>query len=373
MIVIASVLAFLVQFVWHVDVPGLSMHGHSHMAGPEQMLVEHSPAGHHETTGLATPSTSATHEHDGHGSITADVPHAHHEVVTGSDARLRPTGQSGTTPNDHDAHLRGMFIAFAVAAGFISWFVQRINRDLESLMRELEQERRRRTDAERLRSLGTLAAGAAHELATPLSTIRLIAGELLHQADTQTLDASTVKADLTDMQAELARCSRILEQMAVRSGDVAASFRAVAPLELANNILQGLPGSGRVRVDTRGAGSMVLPADGVAHAVRSVLKNALQADEGTVELKLERQPNALHVEVRDRGVGMEPAVLARFGEPFFTTRREGDGMGLGAYLTRRVVEDLGGAMRVDSEPGRGTTITLMIPVQSTERSMERSV
>jgi signal transduction histidine kinase len=65
--------------------------------------------------------------------------------------------------------------------------------------------------------------------------------------------------------------------------------------------------------------------------------------------------------VKDRGHGMDAAVLSRVGEPFFTTKSPGRGMGLGLFLARAVVERLGGSLTLESEVGRGTTVTLEVP------------
>jgi two-component system sensor histidine kinase RegB len=68
--------------------------------------------------------------------------------------------------------------------------------------------------------------------------------------------------------------------------------------------------------------------------------------------------------VTDRGRGMSAEVLARIGEPFFTTKPPGRGMGLGLYLARAVFESVGGTLAIDSVPGRGTCITVTMPVDA---------
>src|SRR4029079_10488746 len=78
-------------------------------------------------------------------------------------------------------HLRGMWVAFGVAAGFIVYFLLRVRRALEARESELAESRRAATRQERLASLATLAAGAAHELSTPLATIAVVMKELEHQ------------------------------------------------------------------------------------------------------------------------------------------------------------------------------------------------
>jgi two-component system sensor histidine kinase RegB len=67
-------------------------------------------------------------------------------------------------------------------------------------------------------------------------------------------------------------------------------------------------------------------------------------------------------EIADRGTGIPPELVARVGEPFFTTKPAGQGMGLGVFLARAIVERLGGGLSIRSAPGAGTTATLWLPV-----------
>jgi two-component system sensor histidine kinase RegB len=81
-----------------------------------------------------------------------------------------------------------------------------------------------------------------------------------------------------------------------------------------------------------------------------------------VELRVARREDTLALTVRDRGAGMPPEVLARAGDPFFTTKQPGRGMGLGLFLARSVVERLGGTLELESSPGRGTTVSVTLPI-----------
>ncbi len=96
-------------------------------------------------------------------------------------------------------------------------------------------------------------------------------------------------------------------------------------------------------------------------ALRVLLVNALQATDGEVWLRALCAERAIVVEVQDRGAGISPEVLARIGEPFFTTKDPGQGSGLGVYIARTLAEQLGGALEVVSKPGQGTTARITIP------------
>jgi two-component system sensor histidine kinase RegB len=106
----------------------------------------------------------------------------------------------------------------------------------------------------------------------------------------------------------------------------------------------------------------------VSRALRGVIHNALQAShEGqSVELRVACDAQRCELLVRDSGSGMEPAVLAHAGEPFFTTKEPGRGMGLGLFLTRAVFERLGGSLAIESHTGTGTQVVLSLPTRGAE-------
>jgi two-component system, sensor histidine kinase RegB len=81
-----------------------------------------------------------------------------------------------------------------------------------------------------------------------------------------------------------------------------------------------------------------------------------------VLLLVEATALALRLEVRDYGSGISPEVMLRVGEPFFTTRQPGAGMGLGVFLARSLSEQLGGSFSLTSEPGRGTRAVVQVPL-----------
>jgi two-component system sensor histidine kinase RegB len=116
-----------------------------------------------------------------------------------------------------------------------------------------------------------------------------------------------------------------------------------------------------------------LPVRAVSQALRSLVTNAQDASPAEAEVVIHATARAgvLAVEVVDRGRGMSAEVLARIGEPFFTTKSPGRGMGLGLFLARAVFESLGGAMAIDSREGIGTRITVTMPTDAAARGRTR--
>lgn len=111
-------------------------------------------------------------------------------------------------------------------------------------------------------------------------------------------------------------------------------------------------------------GRVLGPRKGLCQALRNLLKNGLDASppHAPVMVEVEQRGDAVAVEIRDLGSGIPSEVLDRVGEPFFTTKEAGRGMGLGLFVTQAVIERAGGSIKIDSEPGVGTAVTVALPV-----------
>jgi two-component system sensor histidine kinase RegB len=265
-------------------------------------------------------------------------------------------------------HLKGMWIAFTVAAVFIGYFLHKVQRARGRLEEELARARSREARSEKLSALATLAAGAAHELSTPLSIIAVAAKEMERRLS-QSAQSGELLEDAALIREQIERCRRVLEQMAADAGaSLGDGLAVVAVPALLEACREGLAGADAVAVRCdpllRGV-SARLPVRSLAMAVRGLLKNAIEASahEEGIELVARLSSGDLVLDVSDRGSGMTAEVAARAGEPFFTTKPAGKGMGLGLFLAGAVAEHLGGALRVRSQPNEGTTVTVHLPAR----------
>lgn len=264
------------------------------------------------------------------------------------------------------AHVRGTWVAFGLTAVLLVVFLGEMHKALAARERDSEK-------ARRVASLATLAGGAAHELATPLSTIAVVAGELA--ARLKTSGDQALVDDAVLLLQEVMRCKAVLLQMTVDAGAPAGEPSAQTSVaELVTDATAGLP---RVQLKVERDVSLALPKRALTSAVRGLVKNALQADPGVVVVTVDasvgvRSGNGVGVRsgngvgactitVIDQGTGMPASVLARIGEPFFTTKDAGAGMGLGVFLATAVAEQCGGRLAFTSTPGRGTRACLELP------------
>lgn len=261
-------------------------------------------------------------------------------------------------------HLKGMWLAFMVAAVFIGYFVQRVQRALRDREGELARVRALQADHEKLAALATLAAGAAHELSTPLSTIAVVARELATQLDKAGAPATTVD-DAALIRTEVARCRSVLDQLVVDAGATVGDAPTPTPVSKLIELARvGLAQAPAIEADVEPAleARMVrVPPRAMALALHSVLENAQDASTAAVQLRARARGDRVLFEIEDRGPGIDAETLSRVGDPFFTTKEPGRGMGLGVFLTRSVVAQLGGELQIDSTPGRGTTVRLSVP------------
>ncbi len=276
-------------------------------------------------------------------------------------------------------HLKGMWVAFALTAVFIVYFVGRINQDLARHQQTLDSLKEEKSKSEKLASLATLAAGAAHEFSTPLSTIAVAAGEMLHTFKEACPDPDLID-DVKLIRGQVERCKEILFHMSADAGEHLGEAMKEFKLQ---DILDDIEaefgqGLGKRLVINNQAGDMMLymPPRTLRRALRGLVKNGIDASEASqavVHLACHTDRHYLYFEVKDAGVGMDDETLARICEPFFTTKEPGKGLGLGLYLTKTTVEQFGGDLQFESTPGQGTLAIVSLALDRIFRTNQASV
>ena len=264
-------------------------------------------------------------------------------------------------------HLSGMWVGFGVAAFLVALFSGKISELLrkheDSLLRmQIELAKR-----DRLASLGTLAAGAAHELNTPLGTIAVVARELELFATNTALNEA-IAEDSRLIRTEVDRCREILWRMSVQGAQPAAqAAESVEAGELLDDVCREIQQPDRLRVELSspaGTVPLTVPRRAVAQALIALTRNALEASapDSAVRVIARQTGERFQFLISDNGKGMSPNTLRRIGEPFFTTKEPGKGMGLGTFLVRTLAEQLGGHLTFESTPQTGTLATFELPL-----------
>ena len=265
-------------------------------------------------------------------------------------------------------HLSGMWVAFAAAAGLIAHFVSRVSEALARRVSELTEVRAAASRSERLAALFALGAGAAHELATPLGTISTAAGELERTLTVHRSEMTPAVSDYVGIiRGEVDRCTAVLDQLSGRASSASAADTQIALSRLVEDLQYRLGASlaRRLEVSLPVAPQPVnAPAEALRQALVGLLRNAFDASgpDQLVTLRVD-QGVGVRVEVIDRGRGMSAEEAQRAGEPFFTTKPPGAGLGLGLFLARSFADQMGGTLRLRSNPGQGTSVVLDLPAR----------
>ena len=262
-----------------------------------------------------------------------------------------------------DLHVWGMWYGFILSAVCVALFVARLSRRLRSRDRELAALREEALGAERLMALGTLAAGTAHELGTPLATIALAVGELQHLVT----DAAA-RIELARLREQVARCRDILARINAGAGTLQADsgHRIALDRYLDSVVTEWRQRRPEVQVRFERHGALPAPdiiADRViTQAIVNVLDNAADASARRVDIDGLWSQDQLQLDIRDDGTGIAPEVRAQLGRVAVTTKREG--MGIGLLLSSSILERLGGGLRLDALAPSGTHARLTLPLAS---------
>jgi len=267
-----------------------------------------------------------------------------------------------------DIHLVGMWLGFVVSAGIIAFFVTRIGQSLREYDQLMANIREQSLESERVLSLGTLAASAAHELGTPLSTMAVISNELALELAQQPQQLEQLQL----LRSQIMRCKEILSSITRNAGQGRADDGQGQALR--EFLLQMIA---RWQ-DTRPATELVLSISDdeynpiiftdrtLIQAIQNLLDNAADASE-QIEMRANWDEQRLMLLIRDFGSGMSEAVKQQLGKPFFSAKAERGiegGMGLGIYLTQVILSRFNGDLELNNHPDGGAIAIVRLPLKN---------
>lgn len=263
-----------------------------------------------------------------------------------------------------DIHLVGMWLGFVVSAGIIAFFVTRIGQSLRDYDQLLASVREQSLESERALSLGTLAASAAHELGTPLATMAVISKELAVDLSNQPEQLE----QLAIIRTQIERCKEILSSITRDAGQSRAD--AGHGLALSQFLQEAIQRWRDTRPATElmvnfanSAGNPFIFTDRtLSQAIQNLLDNAADASPDKVLFDASWDENTLHVYIRDFGSGLSDETKAQLGKPFFSSKN-GNGMGLGLYLTEIIIGKFGGTLALTNHAEGGVLTTITLPLK----------
>jgi two-component system sensor histidine kinase RegB len=277
----------------------------------------------------------------------------------------------------HDAgssfnlHVLGMGIEFATSASLLGFFTWRLALALRERERAMQRERERALRDESILAIATQAAGAAHELNTPLSTIRTLIAELRRMPR-----AEEFSTDLDLLAAQTERCRDILREMVAAGTEPLATEPRILSLEVFADDCRQRFELLRPEVQLDFAPDATCRelkarfAPSLQHALVALLNNAADASaalqQPVVHFGVRPDRDAVEFVVRDFGSGLTAPARDAAGRRFFSDKR--DGLGLGLALATATAERLDGELRVESPAGGGTLMRLRLPLRAAENS-----
>jgi two-component system, NtrC family, sensor kinase len=228
--------------------------------------------------------------------------------------------------------------------------------------------------ADKLAAVGSLAAGVVHEINNPLATIAACAEALEQRVDEGAFGDSDALDDLNEylglIKSEAFRCKSIttglLDFSRIRTGDRHPVDIAEILRSSANLISHQKRGDNIELVVETEDDLPLVNADGgqIQQAVIALATNAIDAmpKGGNLTFKAASRANRVSIEISDTGIGIPTDNLSKIFEPFFTTKEVGKGTGLGLAVCYGIITDHGGRVSVRSNPGKGTTFTIILPI-----------
>jgi two-component system sensor histidine kinase RegB len=259
-------------------------------------------------------------------------------------------------------HLVGMWITFVVSATMIAWFVARMTASIRERDNCLAAAREQALRDERVVALGALAAGAAHELGTPLATIAVVVGEL----EREVFQNPEVHADLALVKEQIGICKAIISSLTARTGvqrpdqlevkdagawlqGVRARWHTMRPRVASRLTLEGSAAPSAIAIDAT-----------LEQAVVSLLNNAADAGGAEIDIRLDRDDATLRIVIKDGGPGFSNDVLHQAGRAPMPARSGGAGIGL--MLAFSAVERMGGRLVLDNPSDGGGRACIELPV-----------
>ncbi|MFC1285504.1 ATP-binding protein [Bacillus paralicheniformis] len=217
--------------------------------------------------------------------------------------------------------------------------------------------------SEMLSAVGQLAAGIAHEIRNPLTSLKGFL-QLMIQSKKYQKDYAEV------MMSEFIRLEAIINEFLVLAKTKSTTFDPVQVNSIVEDVCMVLESQAvlnNVRIEKQLSGDLpeiLAVSNELKQVFLNILKNAIEAmedAEGFITIRSYYEKDSVFITFEDQGKGISKDVLEKLGEPFYTTKEKGTGLGL--MVTFKIIENHGGSIHFESEEGKGTTVKLKLPIK----------
>ena len=285
-------------------------------------------------------------------------------------ALFHPAGETQV----YELHENGMVVNYLFTAALLAFFVNRMHRALNQHERLLADARDAQMRSESVVAIGALAAGYAHELSSPLSTMAVVVAELKreHAANAELL------RDLQLLDDQLVSSKQIVSNLASAGGQRRAESAGGARLDqFIGAIIQRAralhPGASlTATLDPVSPPPQIVAEETLRQAITNLIDNAVHASPFQVDISADWSGPDLHIAVSDRGPGFPEDVLQNLGQRLGTARRPEGGLGLGLLLSVSTLERLGGSLHLTNRLGGGACAEIRLPLRAITIDPSRS-
>lgn len=239
--------------------------------------------------------------------------------------------------------------------------------------------------AEKLTSLGQLAASVAHEVNNPLAGVLVYIRILLKKYQDKTLQVDTTEGQLLKMEKELGRTSRIIKSLLDFSRQSEPNLRPIEinqAIEAALSLVEHQINLENIKLEKKYEGQLPLVLadfEKIQQVMVNMILNATQAMPNGGNLTItasvandikigDSLKNTVRIDIKDTGIGISKENLDKLFTPFFTTKAKGKGVGLGLPVAHGIIEQHNGKIKVSSEPNVGTTFSIYLEVMDEQKN-----
>ena len=257
-------------------------------------------------------------------------------------------------------HVIGMWLGFVISAVVVAYFVVKMANAVRERDERLARAREDTLRNERIVSLGMQAASAAHEMGTPLSTLAVVIGELQYETDALPEWRESLKL----LDAQVRSCKRILDKLLANAQDSSPQtaqsleqfiidtldeWQLLRPMVHHHFHSRGIQPSPQIRIDPS-----------LRAALLNLLNNAADVSPDQIDININWSEQLFSLQIEDHGPGLSTEAVANAGSAFFTTKKEGRGLGL--FLANATIEQIGGKVRLFNRESGGATTEVILPL-----------
>jgi two-component system sensor histidine kinase RegB len=309
--------------------------------------------------------------------LPALAPHAEHHAMGSMTPEMSLRMQLLEDRRYFNLHVFGMWFGFVFSAGLVAFFIIALAKTLKESERSLADARESALRDERVVSLGTLAASAAHDMGTPLGTIAILAHDLAEDFPEHRFPELNQK--LVILQQQLDRCKQALSVMSASAGEMRAESGKVMRVsdyidQVLNQWRTHKPGtklnlfiSGKVEADAQ-----IIAERTLTHSLINILNNAAEATDSDAGIEFHANWDNLNLslKIRDFGPGLPPELVDFAGQKPVKSNKQG--MGVGLFLTYTTIKRLGGTIYFNNLASGGACVEISLPIITKESAYDRN-